>query len=174
MIYRVTSVHCNAIYNTILGNPVNRRLESSGYSRGVKFLNIKGECLLEVIRMQILLGRKKVIGRHVYGELYDCDPRLLGDEVYLVKVIEKAAEVGEFTLLDVKAWKISPGVSVIGIVLESHISIHTWPEYKFASVDVYTCGLKGDPFKAFEYITKALKAGNYSMKYISRDYEENG
>jgi len=111
-----------------------------------------------------------VIGRHVYGELYGCDPGILGDEKALVEIIEKAAMVGGFTLLDVKAWKIHPGVSAVGIVLESHISIHTWPEYGFATVDVYTCGEEGDPVAAYLYIAKALKAKKYTLKKSDRSY----
>lgn len=123
--------------------------------------------------MQVLSQqKKKVIGRHVYGELYGCDPELLMSEEYLVNVVKEAVKVGEFTLLDVKSWKIHPGVSVVAVILESHITVHTWPEYSFATVDVYTCGLKGDPFRAFEYIVRMLKAKSYSLKYTSRDYEE--
>lgn len=115
---------------------------------------------------------KKVTGRHVYGELYDCDADALMDEEYLVNVVKSAVEIGGFTLLDVKVWRIWPGVSVIAIILESHIAIHTWPEHRFATVDVYTCGSKGDPFKAFNYIVEKLGAKRYTVKFASRDYEE--
>jgi len=94
------------------------------------------------------------------------------DKNYLVNIVEEALQIGNFTLLDVKAWKIWPGVSVIAIILESHIAIHTWPEHKFATVDVYTCGVRGDPFKVFKYIAEKLKAKKYTIKYTSRDYEE--
>jgi len=114
--------------------------------------------------------KKPVIGRHVFGELYGCDPDILSDEFRLSNIVVEAAEIGGFTLLDVKAWKINPGVSVVGIILESHISIHTWPEYSFATVDVYTCGLKGDPMKSYLYIVKELKARKYSVKVSDRSY----
>lgn len=122
--------------------------------------------------MEMLIQQRKVVGRHVYGELYGCDPELLMDEKYLVEVVKEAVRVGGFTLLDVKAWKISPGVSVVAIILESHISIHTWPEYSFATVDVYTCGTKGNPFLAYKYIVEALKAKRYTMKYTTRNYDD--
>jgi len=44
------------------------------------------------------------------------------------------------------------GVSVIGIVEESHISIHTYPEYKGAMIDIFTCWDKANPFKAREFL----------------------
>ncbi|MEZ0393865.1 MAG: adenosylmethionine decarboxylase [Desulfurococcaceae archaeon] len=118
------------------------------------------------------VAAKKVIGRHVYGELYECDSRILSDEKELVEIVRGAAAAGELTLLDVRAWKIGPGVSVVGIVLESHISIHTWPEHGFATVDVYTCGTRGDPRRAFVYIARRLGAARYTLKEVSRDYEE--
>lgn len=121
-----------------------------------------------------MLQEKKavVVGHHYYGELYDCDPDILSNETVLKDIVVEAARVGGFNLLDVRTWKINPGVSVIGIVLESHISIHTWPEYRFATVDVYTCGEKGDPYKAFIHIANRLKAQKYIVRYSSRDYRE--
>ncbi len=114
--------------------------------------------------------KTKVIGRHIYGELYGCDPEILSNEEKLIEIVREAAIIGGFTLLDVKAWKIEPGVSVVGIVLESHISIHTWPEYSFATVDVYTCGEKGDPFASYKFIAEKLGAKKYSIKTSDRSY----
>uniref|UniRef100_A0A7J3XXD4 S-adenosylmethionine decarboxylase proenzyme n=1 Tax=Thermogladius calderae TaxID=1200300 RepID=A0A7J3XXD4_9CREN len=115
---------------------------------------------------------KRVVGKHVYGELYECDPDLLGNPDYLASVVVEAAKVGNFTILDLKTWKIDPGVTVFAVVLESHISIHTWPELSFATVDVYTCGVKSDPEAAFNHIVRALKAKKFTMRTSPRDYEE--
>ncbi len=110
----------------------------------------------------------RVYGKHVYGSLYDCDPELLSDPEFLKKVVVEAARIGNMTLLDVRTWYMGPGVSVVAIILESHISIHTWPEYSFATVDVYSCGKHTDPHKAFEYIVKSLKARRYEFNVIDR------
>ncbi|MBP1357736.1 MAG: adenosylmethionine decarboxylase, partial [Sulfolobus sp.] len=63
------------------------------------------------------------------------------------------------------------GVSVVAIVLESHITIHTWPEYRFATVDVYSCGAHTDPNKAFEYIVTQLDAKRYTKNEADRSLE---
>ena len=110
----------------------------------------------------------KVYGKHVYGSLYGCDPELLSDPEYLKKTIIIAAKVGRMTLLDIKYWHIYPGVSIVAIILESHITIHTWPEYKFATVDVYSCGKGADPEAAFRYIAKALKARRFEYEISDR------
>ncbi len=114
----------------------------------------------------------KVFGKHVYGNLYGCDPRLLSDPDYLKEVVTEAARLGNMTLLDVKIWYISPGVSVVGVILESHITIHTWPEHGFATVDVYSCGEHTDPEAAFNYIVKALRAKRFEYEVTDRSYIE--
>jgi S-adenosylmethionine decarboxylase len=125
----------------------------------------------QFLSLKDLPSGKPVVGRHVYGELYGCDPRILMDEEELKRIVIESAEIGGFTLLDVKAWKIHPGVSVVGIVLESHIAIHTWPEYAFATVDVYTCGESGNPTAAFKHIAGRLGAVKYTLKKADRSYE---
>ncbi len=116
-------------------------------------------------------GKPRVYGKHVYGNLYDCDVEVLKDEERLRQITIKAAEVGNMTLLDVKSWKIGEGVSVVAIVLESHIAIHTWPEYGFATVDVYSCGLHTDPEAAFDYIVRMLRPRRVQKGVADRSLE---
>ncbi|MDT7875114.1 MAG: adenosylmethionine decarboxylase [Sulfolobus sp.] len=118
--------------------------------------------------MMGVVSTPKVVGRQVYGSLYDCDVDLLKDREALEEIVKNAAKVGNMTLLDIKSWKIGEGVSVVAIVLESHITIHTWPEYNFATVDVYSCGAHTDPMKAFIYIVEKLKAKRYTLNEADR------
>ncbi len=112
-----------------------------------------------------------VYGKHVVGNLYNCNPEKLGNMLYLINLVRNAAKVGNMTLLDIKSWKIGNGVSIVGIVLESHISIHTWPEHNFATVDVYSCGSHTNPEKAFDYIASSLEAQRIEKRVIDRSYE---
>lgn len=100
----------------------------------------------------------KVYGKHVYGNLIGCrNEEALRDVEALKDIVMEAARIGNMTVLDVKAWKIGEGASVVAIILESHITIHTWPEYKYATVDVYSCGEHTDPEAAFNYIVQVLR-----------------
>ncbi|ARM76301.1 adenosylmethionine decarboxylase [Acidianus manzaensis] len=110
----------------------------------------------------------KVVGKQVYGNLYNCDENTLKNIEDLKRIVTNAAKIGNMTLLDIKAWKIGEGASVVAIILESHITIHTWPEYDFATVDVYSCGPHSDPKKAFMYIVEELKAKRYIMNEADR------
>ncbi|WP_196770281.1 adenosylmethionine decarboxylase [Stygiolobus azoricus] len=121
--------------------------------------------------MMGVISTPKVIGKQVYGSLYECDPNILKDREALEKIVKDAVTIGNMTLLDIKSWKIGDGVSVVAIVLESHVTIHTWPEYNFATVDVYSCGAHTDPKRAFQYIVEQLKAKKYTMNEADRSSE---
>ncbi|MGQ9760254.1 MAG: adenosylmethionine decarboxylase, partial [Candidatus Methanomethylicaceae archaeon] len=102
---------------------------------------------------------KQIIGKHVYGNLYGCDPSLINDESFLKSKVIEAAKIAKMTVWDTKAWKFGGekgGVSVMALVLESHVAIHTWSELTYATVDVFTCGEKSDPELAFDHIASSL------------------
>lgn len=112
-----------------------------------------------------------IIGKHVYGNLYDCNPELLSNESFLRNIAVEAAKIANMTVWDVKSWKFGGdkgGVSVIVLVIESHVAIHTWTEYCYATLDVYTCGEKSDPDKAFDYIALKLEPKFVKKYYADR------
>jgi S-adenosylmethionine decarboxylase proenzyme len=59
-------------------------------------------------------------------------------------------------------------VSGVVVIAESHISIHTWPEYGYAAVDFFTCGQSVDPYKAHEYMKEALQSRNAQVQELRR------
>jgi len=128
---------------------------------------------LNIVRPRPVVSQEtpKVYGKHIYGNLYECDVEILKNEKELRNIVVEAAKRGNMTLLDVKSWKIGEGVSVVAIVLESHITIHTWPEYAFATVDVYSCGKHTDPEAAFTYIVGRLKPRRVERGEADRSLE---
>ncbi|MFP3190456.1 MAG: adenosylmethionine decarboxylase [Thermoproteota archaeon] len=114
----------------------------------------------------------KIIGKHVYGNLYECDRNLINSEQYLRETVLNAIKLANMHLIEVKSWilpGIKGGVSIIALITESHITIHTWAEYNYASVDVYTCGNKSNPVKAFKYIVQRLRPKFYTIHKVRRD-----
>ncbi len=113
----------------------------------------------------------RIVGRHVYGDLYGCPKDVLSDEELLKNAVIEAVKLSNTTLLELKSWRVSGekgGVSILALVIESHIAVHTWPNYGYATVDVYTCGEKSDPWKAFDYLVKILKPKHYIVHYSDR------
>ncbi len=125
--------------------------------------------------MSLGRGKDSVVGKHVFGDLYGIDEKIGYDEKLLRDAVVKAAEIANMTLYDVKSWRFGGkkgGVSVIALVLESHIAVHTWPKYRYATIDVYTCGAQSDPVKAFEYLVDVLRPEQYTMKTANRSQDK--
>lgn len=123
-------------------------------------------------------GRERsavVYGVHVYGNLYDCNRELLKDEMYLLKIVKEAADIAGSLIVSTFYYKFGAngGISVVAIIAESHISIHTWPEHGYATVDVYTCGSHTNPMAAFEHIAKSLNAKKVEVFVSDRSYYSN-
>jgi S-adenosylmethionine decarboxylase len=59
------------------------------------------------------------------------------------------------------------GVTGVVLLAESHISIHTWPEYGFAAADIFMCG-DAQPRLALEVIEFALKPASSIVQTIAR------
>lgn len=113
----------------------------------------------------------KIIGLHVFGNLYDLDPKIATDVDFLKRIVLDAVGIAKMTLVEQKAWSFGGkkgGVSVICLVTESHIALHTWNEYKYATLDIYTCGEHSNPQAAFEYIVQHLKPKRHQVFYANR------
>lgn len=99
---------------------------------------------------------KKFLGVHIIAELHGCDPALLDDEKFITDILLQAAKETKVTVVDCVSRKFEPqGISVVVIVSESHIAIHTWPELRYAALDFYTCG-EEDPEEAVRRISEKL------------------
>lgn len=96
------------------------------------------------------------LGRHLIAELQGCDPEKLSRAEEVEGLLLKAARSSELTVVDVKTHYFSPGATSMVIIGESHLSIHTWPEYGYAAVDIFVCGGR-DPRRALEVLVKELK-----------------
>ena len=99
------------------------------------------------------------LGRHIQIEYYGCDENVIKDNELIEKLMNEAAIAANATIVDSVFHHFNPhGVSGAVIIEESHLTIHTWPEYKYASVDVYTCGDSVNPWDAFDHLEKGFKA----------------
>jgi S-adenosylmethionine decarboxylase len=109
------------------------------------------------------------LGRHLLVELHDCNKEALNDLGFLREVmLDAAIDCGAVVLGD-SFHRFSPqGVSGVVIIAESHLSIHTWPEYRYAAVDVFTCGTSVRPEKAAEVLVEKLGSRNHSLVEVPR------
>ena len=116
------------------------------------------------------------LGNHFLVELYDCNSNLIADIEYVRKTMLEAAKVSQATIVAQVFHEFNPqGLSGVVVIAESHIAIHSWPEFNCASVDIFSCGSKMLPELAINYLQKAFEAKNISTQKLTRGklYNQN-
>ena len=109
------------------------------------------------------------LGTHLLLELRECDQELLNDLPYLKAALIQAAEEVGATVIGESFHQFSPqGVTGVLAIAESHLCIHTWPEYQYAAVDIFTCGTGFDPQRAADLLVQRLHAHEHSSVEIKR------
>ncbi len=109
------------------------------------------------------------LGRHLLVELQDCDKEVLNDLSFLRDAMITAAIECGATVLGESFHHFSPqGVSGVVIIAESHLSIHTWPEYRYAAVDIFSCGDVLQPEVAANYLVEQFAAERTSVVEMQR------
>jgi S-adenosylmethionine decarboxylase proenzyme len=115
------------------------------------------------------LCKLKTLGRHILAEFFHCDVDKLNDPVAIQDLMLGAANACGATVVQTVFHSFNPhGVSGVVVIAESHLAIHTWPEYGHAAVDVFTCGDTIDPSIAVEYLREGLSAREVSSQEVSR------
>jgi S-adenosylmethionine decarboxylase len=113
--------------------------------------------------------RSASLGNHCILELTGCPVDILSDEQRIREAIAKVSESSLSALLQLSSHKIpNQGVTALGLLAESHISIHTWPTLGYAAVDIFTSGDAARPSKACDLLCKVLRAEGHSMKVLPR------
>ena len=98
-----------------------------------------------------------VHGRHVILDVYKADRELLDDPVRLRTLLYEAAQVAGANVKGEHFEKFHPqGVTGVLVLAESHLTIHTYPEYSYAAVDCFTCGRDCDPLAACVHLVERL------------------
>lgn len=111
----------------------------------------------------------KSLGKHVILELYDCNKEFIDSETLVHEVLLEAARIANATVISSTFHQFSPqGVSGMIIIEESHFSIHTWPEYGYAAIDMFTCGDILDNMSAVDYVKSKFEAKSIYMADMRR------
>ncbi len=109
------------------------------------------------------------LGRHILAEFYNCDKEILNNHDLIEKYMKQAAIEAKATIVQSVFHMFNPwGVSGAVVIQESHLTIHTWPEYGYAAVDLFTCGEEVNPWLAFGHLEKKLKAEKTETNEVPR------
>lgn len=109
---------------------------------------------------------KRYAGIHLIIDLHGASH--LSDIGYVEKVMRRCIEASKATLLHIHLHHFEPdGISGVAVLAESHISVHTWPESRFAAFDVFMCG-DTHPEACVDIMREAFDARQVEVREILR------
>jgi spermidine synthase len=108
------------------------------------------------------------LGNHILVEFMNCDPKIMNDVAGIERDMVAAAQKAGATVINSTFHHFSPwGVSGVVVIQESHLAIHTWPEYGYAAVDLFTCG-EMDAWISFDHLKECFGSTSYSAIEMKR------
>jgi S-adenosylmethionine decarboxylase proenzyme len=111
----------------------------------------------------------KALGQHLLIELYGCEPGVLDDLEHVQQTMLRAADMVSASIIQVVSHKFQPhGVTVVVAISESHLSVHTWPEYGYAAVDVFTCSPEPLGTDVQDFLIQSLRASDATSVELKR------
>jgi S-adenosylmethionine decarboxylase len=110
---------------------------------------------------------KKSIGMHLIADFWF--GKKIENPKKLERVLIEAAKRAGNTPLEFSYHKFNPqGLTGVLLLAESHIALHSWPEFNFLAIDIFTCGNKAFPEKALKYLKRILKPAKVKVLKIER------
>ncbi|PCJ38409.1 MAG: adenosylmethionine decarboxylase [Cellvibrionales bacterium] len=108
-----------------------------------------------------------ILGQHLLIECHGQHANL--DSKALAALLCEAAAAGGATVLFQHFHKFGDqgGVTGVLILAESHITVHTWPEYAYAAFDIFMCG-EARPRDAAAVIAARFPAAQVEIKAVDR------
>ncbi len=114
------------------------------------------------------LVSSRTVGSHVLADISGSTSPLLNDGVGLEALLVSACEAVGAKVLSRHHHAFQPhGVTAVVVLTESHVSIHTWPEWGGATLDAYTCG-PADPERLVDLVIEGLEPTNIRRATVPR------
>lgn len=109
------------------------------------------------------------LGNHLIIELYDCDHEVINNARGVEESLIRAVKVSGAKMVQSVIHQFNPhGISGVIVIEESHFSVHTWPEYGYCALDIFTCGDEIDYYSALQLLKEEFQAKNLSVTEMKR------
>lgn len=102
------------------------------------------------------------------ADLYDCS-EIIDDTEAVREAAHKAIGYVGADIVEECIHKFEPiGITYFAVISTSHFSIHTWPEYRYAAIDIFSC--RDEVADGMAQMLKDLfGAGRIRIQTIQRD-----
>jgi len=107
------------------------------------------------------------VGTHLIVDFHDANH--LTDLALIECALKTAAKAASAVLLDLKLHQFGDtgGITGVALLAESHISIHTWPEFQYAALDIFICG-GSNPHLALQALESVFEPRRVELQEIKR------
>ncbi len=113
------------------------------------------------------------MGIHIIAEFQGVSPTKISRVEDIRRILDRVITKSGLHVVSSSFHQFEPvGVSAVYLLRESHLSVHTWPEYGYIALDIFTCGEDKQALKAFELLLKEFKPKSVRKQIIRRDVFE--
>lgn len=110
-----------------------------------------------------------VLGVHYLIDFYNCDSNYLTSVTKIKKVMIEISKLEKFNVVKSCFHQFKPyGVSGVLVLKESHFTIHTWPEYRYAAIDIFLCDININVENGLKFLCDVFSTNDYKMRIINR------
>jgi S-adenosylmethionine decarboxylase len=111
----------------------------------------------------------RALGKHILIDFHDCPFETLDDtELIRTSLLDAAAHIGATIVTNVFHRFAPQGVSGVVVIAESHLAIHTWPEFGIASIDLFSCSDRIADTALAPFLARSLRAGRWDISEHKR------
>ena len=109
------------------------------------------------------------LGDHLLIDIICENYDILNSLEKLEELSDKLIKICELTKLSELKHKFKPhGITLIVLLSESHLSMHTWPENKSICIDIFSCSDNLDVKKIEEILSEYFVINNIIIKLVNR------
>jgi S-adenosylmethionine decarboxylase len=124
------------------------------------------------MKREFLVQNPRPDGYHLMMELYGCDQEKINSRRYLQNLVKAAVKEAGLTNLGSRLHQFQPyGVTGFILLAQSHISFHTWPEFGYLVLDIFTCGDQNQADQLATHILERLQPASVNTQVVRKGYQ---
>ncbi|MCL6621046.1 MAG: adenosylmethionine decarboxylase [Syntrophobacterales bacterium] len=124
------------------------------------------------MKREFLVQNPRPDGYHIMLELFGCDPEKINSRKYLHNLVKSAVKAAGLTNLGSRFHQFQPhGVTGFTLLAQSHISFHTWPEFGYLVLDIFTCGDQEQADMLANHFLRRLKPQYVDQQVVRKGFQ---
>ena len=105
--------------------------------------------------------------RQLIADMYGCSSGILNDPEIIKNTARRAVEMIGAEIVEESLHRFAPvGITYFAVITTSHFSIHTWPEFGYAAVDIFSCSADV-PESVAQFLKSAFRASSVRTRMVT-------